>query len=130
MWTISDFPTYSMLSGWSTHGKNACPYCMSDSMAFYLRHSRKMCWFDCHRMFLPDHHPFRRDRVNFMARVQEEGHAPHIRTGVELLAELNMSGMKKVYEDGACEYNDTYGPWTGGGKREVCFGTYRTGKLI
>ena len=95
---------------------------MSDSKAFYLRHSRKRCWFDCHRMFLPGRHPFRRNKVNFMARVQEEGHAPHIRTAVELFAELNMYGMKKVYEDGAREYNDTYGPWTGGGKREVCFG--------
>ncbi|OMO57751.1 Transposon, En/Spm-like protein [Corchorus capsularis] len=28
MWTISDFPAYAMLSGWSTHGRLACPYCM------------------------------------------------------------------------------------------------------
>jgi hypothetical protein len=26
MWTINDFPAYGMLSGWSTHGKLACPY--------------------------------------------------------------------------------------------------------
>ena len=90
MWTISDFLTYLMLLGWSTHSKNACPHCMSNSKAFYLRHSRKMFWFDCHRMFLPNRYPFRRDRVNFMARVQEEGHALHIRTDVKLLAELNM----------------------------------------
>jgi tnp2 family transposase len=43
MWTVSDFPANLMLSGWSNHGKNACPYCMSDSKAFYLRHSKKMC---------------------------------------------------------------------------------------
>ena len=94
---------------------------MSDSKAFYLRHSRKMCWFDCHRMFLPDRHPFKRDRVNFMARVQEEEHAPHIRTGIELLAELNMYGMKKVYEDGAHEFNGTYCPWIGGWKKRSVF---------
>ncbi|KAG8369231.1 hypothetical protein BUALT_Bualt15G0130100 [Buddleja alternifolia] len=29
MWTVSDFPAYGMLSGWSTHGKLSCPYCMS-----------------------------------------------------------------------------------------------------
>ena len=80
-----------------------------------------MCWFDCHRMFLPERHPFRRDRVNFMARVQEEGHAPPIRTDVELLAELDMYGMKRVYEDGAREYNDTYGPYTGGLKKRSVF---------
>ncbi|XP_052627027.1 uncharacterized protein LOC122197509 [Lactuca sativa] len=28
LWTVSDFPAYAMLSGWSTHGKLACPYCM------------------------------------------------------------------------------------------------------
>jgi len=31
MWTINDFPTYGMLSGWSTSGRLACPYCMNNS---------------------------------------------------------------------------------------------------
>jgi len=26
MWTINDFPAYGMLSGWSTHGRLACPW--------------------------------------------------------------------------------------------------------
>jgi alcohol dehydrogenase YqhD (iron-dependent ADH family) len=29
MWTINDFLAYGMVSGWSTHGKLACSYCMS-----------------------------------------------------------------------------------------------------
>ena len=41
MWTISDFPAYSMLFGWSTTGKLACPYCMEHSQAFTLTNSRK-----------------------------------------------------------------------------------------
>ncbi|XP_049374826.1 uncharacterized protein LOC125839892 [Solanum verrucosum] len=53
MWTISDFPAYSMLSGWSTAGKLACPYCMKDSDAFSLSNGRKVSWFDNHRKFLP-----------------------------------------------------------------------------
>ncbi|XP_052734056.1 uncharacterized protein LOC128196612 [Vigna angularis] len=36
MWTINDFPAYGMLSGWSTHGKLACPHCMEHSKAFRL----------------------------------------------------------------------------------------------
>ncbi|XP_052622260.1 uncharacterized protein LOC128127643 [Lactuca sativa] len=28
LWTVSDFPAYAMLSGWSIHGKLACLYCM------------------------------------------------------------------------------------------------------
>ena len=38
MWTISDFPAYGMLSGWSTHGKLSCLYCMEHSKAFRLKH--------------------------------------------------------------------------------------------
>ena len=52
MWTISNFPTYSMLSGWSTTGKRACTYCMEDSDAFSLTKSGKISWFDNHRKFL------------------------------------------------------------------------------
>ncbi|XP_047266604.1 uncharacterized protein LOC124897622 [Capsicum annuum] len=60
MWTISDFPAYSMLSRWSTAGKLACPYCMEETQSFRLQHGRKQSWFDCHRMFRDQHHPFRR----------------------------------------------------------------------
>ena len=31
MWTISDFPAYAYLSGWSTKGKYACPSCHKDT---------------------------------------------------------------------------------------------------
>ncbi|XP_020229215.1 uncharacterized protein LOC109810217 [Cajanus cajan] len=65
LWTISDFPAYGMLSGWSTHGRLACPYCMEHSKSFYLKHGRKCCWFDCHRQLLPIDHQFRRDRHSF-----------------------------------------------------------------
>ncbi|KAG6427521.1 hypothetical protein SASPL_111767 [Salvia splendens] len=58
MWTISDFPAYAMLSGWSTAGRLACPYCMENSDAFTLEKSGKQSWFDNHRKFLPMNHPF------------------------------------------------------------------------
>ena len=41
MWTISDFPAYSMLSGWSTVGRLAYPYCMEDLDSFRLNRSVK-----------------------------------------------------------------------------------------
>ncbi|XP_076947541.1 uncharacterized protein LOC143619517 [Bidens hawaiensis] len=31
LWTVSDFPAYAMLSGWSTHGHLAWPHCMGDT---------------------------------------------------------------------------------------------------
>ena len=30
LWTVSDFPAYGMLSGWSTHGIDGCPICMKN----------------------------------------------------------------------------------------------------
>ena len=66
LWTVSDFPAYAMLSGWSTHGKLACPYCMGAVNSFQLRNGGNSCWFDCHRRWLPSAHPFRRNRKGFL----------------------------------------------------------------
>ena len=41
MWTINDFSAYGMVSGWSTHGKLACPYCMQNNKAFTLTNRGK-----------------------------------------------------------------------------------------
>ncbi|XP_049388507.1 uncharacterized protein LOC125852871 [Solanum stenotomum] len=49
MWTISDFPSYSMFSGSSTAGRLACPYCKENSDAFTLTKGGKQSWFDNHR---------------------------------------------------------------------------------
>ncbi|XP_035838406.1 uncharacterized protein LOC110897575 [Helianthus annuus] len=65
LWTVSDFPAYAMLSGWSTHGNLACPYCMGDTKAFRLHAGGKPSWFDCHRRFLPPSHLFRSDKSGF-----------------------------------------------------------------
>ncbi|XP_038987986.1 uncharacterized protein LOC120112507 [Phoenix dactylifera] len=59
LWTINDFPAYDMLSGWSTHGKLACPYCLENSKTFTLQHGWKTSFFDCHRQFLPMDHAYR-----------------------------------------------------------------------
>jgi len=80
MWTISDFPAYSMLSGWSTAGNLACPYCMEETQSFRLKHGRKTSWFDCHRMFLDQNHPFRRDRKNFRKGKTVQRSPPPYRT--------------------------------------------------
>ena len=37
LWTISDFPAYGMLSGWMTHWRLSCPYCMGSTNAFQLK---------------------------------------------------------------------------------------------
>jgi hypothetical protein len=36
MWAINDFSVYGMVSGWSTHEKITCSYCMKNNKAFTL----------------------------------------------------------------------------------------------
>ncbi|KAK1400946.1 hypothetical protein POM88_000551 [Heracleum sosnowskyi] len=46
--------------------------------------SRKPCWFDCHRRFLPVDHPFRRNRENFRkGKVENDMSAPRL-SGTEI----------------------------------------------
>ena len=87
MWTINDFPAYGMLSGWGTAGENACPYCMKRTKSFWLKHSRKHSWFDCHRQFLPINHPFRRNKKFFRKDRKMENDAPPSRLSGEAIWE-------------------------------------------
>jgi hypothetical protein len=56
MWTINDFPTYEMVSGWSTHGKLTCSYYMENNKAFTLTNRDKTFFSNCHHCFLPTNH--------------------------------------------------------------------------
>ena len=81
MWTINDFPAYGMLSGWSTHGKLACPYCMENNKVFTLANGGKASFFDCHRRFFPLNHRYRKDF--FVGRVEKNIASPYL-SGEEL----------------------------------------------
>ncbi|KAG7568012.1 hypothetical protein ISN45_Aa04g008500 [Arabidopsis thaliana x Arabidopsis arenosa] len=105
LWTISDFPAYSMLSGWITHGKLSCPICMDSTKSFYLPNGRKTCWFDCHRRFLPHGHPLRRNKKDFLkGRDASRDHPPESLTGeqvyYERLKEVNPPKTKEVGGNG------------------------------
>ncbi|XP_020550342.1 uncharacterized protein LOC110012142 [Sesamum indicum] len=84
LWTISDFPANAMVSGWSTHGLLACPYCMERTKSFRLRYGRKACWFDCHRQFLPPDHPYRRQAYKFRKGKCENDSPPMRLTGEDM----------------------------------------------
>nr|XP_033511699.1 uncharacterized protein LOC117276481 [Nicotiana tomentosiformis] len=105
MWTINDFPVYSMLSGWSIAGNLACPYCMEESQSFRLCHGGKTTWFDSHRMFLDQNHLFRRDRKNFRKGQTVRRLPPPLRTGEEILSQICELGLRKVTELDAQEVN-------------------------
>ncbi|XP_068331574.1 uncharacterized protein [Pyrus communis] len=87
LWTISDFPAYGMLSGWSTHGYKACPHCMHDKESIYLPASRKICYMG-HQHFLEDNHRFRRQAITFNGR-REHRSALRQWTGLQCLEELS-----------------------------------------
>ncbi|XP_042379879.1 uncharacterized protein LOC121972257 [Zingiber officinale] len=89
LWTISDFPAYAMLSGWSTHGWLACPYCMEHTKSFQLKCGRKASWFDCHRQFLPRDHPFRRQAYKFRKGKVEIDSPPLRLSGKDIYQRVN-----------------------------------------
>jgi hypothetical protein len=69
LWAINDFPAYAMLSGWSTKGKFACPYCHKDTDYMWLKYGSKHCYMG-HRCFLPLNHRWRQNRISFNNMVE------------------------------------------------------------
>lgn len=100
MWTISDFPAYGMLSGWTTHGRLSCPYCQDSTDAFQLKHGRKTCWFDCHRRFLPSQHPYRRSTTLFTKNKKVFDGPPPELLGTTLLTQLRDFGAERTPDCG------------------------------
>ncbi|XP_056688619.1 uncharacterized protein [Spinacia oleracea] len=70
MSTVSDFPAYAMLSGWSTKGRKACPCCHYDTQSRWLDYSRKFSYRET-RIFLDPAHPWRHDKRNFNGEIEE-----------------------------------------------------------
>ncbi|KAL0318307.1 UNVERIFIED_CONTAM: hypothetical protein Sangu_1986900 [Sesamum angustifolium] len=62
MWTVNDLLAYGMTFGWSTIGIIGYPVCMDGTRAFHLQHGKKACYFGCHKKFLPENHPYRRNK--------------------------------------------------------------------
>ncbi|XP_039134114.1 uncharacterized protein LOC120271498 isoform X2 [Dioscorea cayenensis subsp. rotundata] len=86
LWTLSDFPGYAMLSGWSTKGRFACPYCNKDTCSQYLKNSRKFCYMG-HRQFLDSNHEFRSDR-KFFNGIEEFKVMPNPPSATQILKQL------------------------------------------
>ncbi|XP_071719148.1 uncharacterized protein [Rutidosis leptorrhynchoides] len=86
LWTVSDFPAYANLSGWSTKGKLACPSCHKETISTRLSNSHKEI-FMAHRHWLESLHPFRMDKDSFDGTEEREG-LPRSLTGEQVLTEL------------------------------------------
>ncbi|KAK1387560.1 DUF4216 domain-containing protein [Heracleum sosnowskyi] len=94
-----------MLSGWTTAGHLACSHCAHDHDAYNLSHGRKPTWFDNHRKFLPANHPFRKNKNWFTKGKTVSESAPPIRTGEDVLHEIESLGLMKITELGSDEHN-------------------------
>ena len=109
MWTINDFPAYSMLFGWSTARQLACPYCMEDSNSFRLN-----------RKFLELDHPFRCNKNAFMKEKKIVTIVtPSVRSGSEILSIIDHLGLKKVIEVDAYDINRGISQSCGWRKRSI-----------
>ncbi|XP_056685978.1 uncharacterized protein [Spinacia oleracea] len=87
LWTISDYPAYGDLSGWSTGGAVGCPSCNSDTCSRWLSNGGKHCYMG-HRRFLPMSHMWRYDGSTFDGK-QELRPKPKQLSGEELLQQVN-----------------------------------------
>ncbi|KAJ0463346.1 putative Transposase-associated domain-containing protein [Helianthus annuus] len=70
MCTISDFPAYGNLSGYTTKGKKACPVCEDETKSVWLKNCKKTVYMG-HRRFLPKGHNFRQKTVEFDGSIEE-----------------------------------------------------------
>ncbi|XP_048617051.1 uncharacterized protein LOC106405520 [Brassica napus] len=100
LWTISDFPAYMMLSGWTTHGRLSCPYCMGSTDAFQLKNGRKTSWFYCHRRFLPINHPYRRNKKLFWSKRVVRDTAPPYLSKEEIEKDIDYYGAQDTVKKG------------------------------
>ncbi|KAL6557058.1 hypothetical protein OROHE_006934 [Orobanche hederae] len=98
--TISDFPAYSNLSGYSVKGYDACPLCAEETDNVRLKHCKK-CVYMGHRRWLESNNRYRKMTVAFNGEV-EERRAPPLRSGIEVFKEvenLNIQFGKKFSKD-------------------------------
>ncbi|XP_033517330.1 uncharacterized protein [Nicotiana tomentosiformis] len=86
LWTINDFPAYGNLSGWSTKGKLACPYCNIDTSSIRLKNSKKQCFMG-HRRYLPLNHKWRNDKESFDG-TKDKRLPPKMCYGIEILNQV------------------------------------------
>lgn len=79
LWTISDFPAYAYLSGWSTKGYKACPVCMDEKPSCKIR--GKVSFIGARKFLCPTHR-WRNDK-SFNGK-RENGIAPRQLSGEEI----------------------------------------------
>ncbi|XP_061993579.1 uncharacterized protein LOC133711482 [Rosa rugosa] len=96
LWTISDFPAYAMLFGYSTKGYKACPVCMEETDSIRLHHGNKECFLG-HQRWLTIEHRYQRWRNSFNGLPEHRGR-PTVMSGTDCLRAL--SGLRFQFGKG------------------------------
>jgi hypothetical protein len=97
LWSIRDFVAYSLFAGWICHGILTCPICGKDTDCFRLEFGSKICYFNCHRCFLPQTHPYRFEVNTFKKGTIVTKGQPRRLSGLEIEAMLNNLKEKKKW---------------------------------
>ncbi|XP_074374082.1 uncharacterized protein LOC141714462 [Apium graveolens] len=97
LWTISDFPGYAILSGWSTKGKLVCPTCNYETSSKYLKSSKKVCYMN-HQKFIDPNHKWRSDKRRLNGDV-ETRETPTMLSGREI--EVLLDGYVNTFKKGS-----------------------------
>jgi hypothetical protein len=111
LWSIHDFLPYGIFFEWCIHGNLTRPICDKDIDCFRLDFGKKMCYFDCHRCFLPLDHTFRLQRNAFRNDTIVKKGPLRRRTGQEIIEELNnlkISDCREEFEGYGKEHNWTH----------------------
>ncbi|XP_030506438.2 uncharacterized protein LOC115721305 isoform X1 [Cannabis sativa] len=88
LWTINDFLAYGNLAGCATKGKYGCPVCGENSNVVWLKHSKKMSFWN-HIRFLPQEHHYRKKKYKSARARERAPQCPTIMTGVEVVEQLS-----------------------------------------
>lgn len=121
LWTINNFPTYAVLSGWNAQDFLACPCCMDATCYERLKCSHKQVYMGHHR-YLEWGHRFRRDRFDGTIEMRD---APKLLTGFEIYDQVrditNVFGKSILEGERKMQTGQI-------GRNEVYFLTCRIGK--
>jgi hypothetical protein len=111
LWSVHDYLAYGIFAGWSVHGTLSCPICNADTRCFRLEFGGKICYFDCHRCWLPSDHIFRGEKDSFRKDTVCYEEPPKRLSAQEILdqlASLKVNKENTGYEGYGKEHNWTH----------------------
>jgi hypothetical protein len=73
LFSLHDFMDYNIFATCSVHGRLTCHICGKDIDCFHLGANGKICYFDCHRWFLPMDHVQKAEKRVYKRHYRHKG---------------------------------------------------------